>query len=91
MINDSIVGELVLTLDQRDRLQRLENRYQDEYDRALAEDTLTAGERAIRLRLLSDARQKEIGTIMTGKQYGQWLGLLKRHEEAEERKAALKK
>ncbi len=92
MINDSIVGGLVLTVDQRERLERMEKHYQTDYDKLLdAQDTLTEDEMKSGMHALSASRQKEIRTIMTPKQFEQWLALLKRREEADAQNAALKK
>ena len=92
MINDSIVGELALTADQRERLDLLEKHYQRDYDALLAaEDTLTEDRMMSSMHALSADRQKAIKAIMTPKQFDQWLALLKRRDEADARNAALKK
>jgi len=92
MINDSIVGVLVLTVDQHERLERMEKHYQKDYDKLLAvQDTLTEEQMKSGMHALSANRQKEIKAIMTPKQFDQWIALLKRQEDADARNAALKK
>ena len=82
LINDTIVGQLVLTPDQRVRLQEMEKRYQTGYDDLLAQqDTLKEEDMRTKMHALSANRQKEIRSIMTPKQFDQWLAMQKRDDE----------
>lgn len=77
MVNDSLVGGLVLDTIQRRQLAEGERRYQQSYDAVLANDTL--GEDAVRLRLqeLAMRRDAEIQRVMTKDQYAEWQRITK--------------
>ncbi|MBK8339719.1 MAG: hypothetical protein IPK99_06860 [Flavobacteriales bacterium] len=72
LLNDSLVGGLVLDTIQRGQLAEGERRYQLSYDAVLANDTL--GEDAVRMRLqeLATRRDAEIQRVMTKDQYAEW-------------------
>ena len=82
LINDTIAGQLVLTPYQHMRLQEMEKRYQTGYDDLLLQrDTLTEEDMRTKMHALSANRQKEIRSIMTPKQFDQWLAMQKRDDE----------
>ena len=72
MVNDSLVGGLVLDTLQRRQLAAVEQRYQKNYDAILKNDTL--GDAAMRLSLdnLTAQRNAAIKNVMTAEQYAQW-------------------
>lgn len=72
MVNDSLVGGIVLDTLQRRQLAEVERRYQENYEAVLENDTL--GDAAMRLELdqLTARRNTEIKRVMTSEQYAQW-------------------
>lgn len=72
MVNDSLVGGIVLDTLQRRQLAEVEQHYQKNFDAILKNDTL--GDAAMRLSLdhLTAQRNAEIKNVMTAEQYAQW-------------------
>lgn len=72
MVDDRMIGMLVLDTTQRQQLQAIEERYQQDLDALRANDTIseaTAKEQADRS---ASARQQGMKAVLTPEQYARW-------------------
>lgn len=76
MANGNIVGSMDLDTAQVRRLATAERHFDQDYDRLMANDTLTEEEMARRVEALAQRRQTTIRAILTPEQYAKWSRLL---------------
>ena len=81
MVDDHVVGELMLDTVQRRQLHEVELRYQRGYEELMQQEGIISDEELGRkVKALNDERDAGIRGALSPKQYDQWNALLRQEE-----------